>query len=322
LWVRAWRLVLLGVLLVAAALAALHTAPQAFSQDPELRVENRVGGNGTCALNFSTCGLSDIAQSFIAPQSTFTIDNVILHLSLNIGVPVDVPGDIRVDVYDDASGLPGIPIASSGVFDASTLGNLFSEVTFPFSGANRITIDENTPYWIVLTTVSAPMGSEALAVDDEASGGYGFGTQARFVCFAFDEDVGDTCVSAGWVANNRDIYFAVYGETIDQHAVFAEPVTGVTVACIFNYRRCASPGRYHAGIDYFGDPEVVTVAPGRVVVTQANGDKDHGLGNTVIVEHEVVSTGQIVYSLYAHLAAFAPGVAQDTCLGAWVSICW
>lgn len=69
---------------------------------------------------------------------------------------------------------------------------------------------------------------------------------------------------------------------------------------------------FHTGVDSTGNPNVVAVAPGRVAEV-VNNDvgcdppppsgqcEDHGLGNTVIVQHRTLE-GQTVYSLYGHLA--------------------
>ena len=69
-------------------------------------------------------------------------------------------------------------------------------------------------------------------------------------------------------------------------------------------------GQYlqHTGVD-FGTlvPEsVFSIFDGRVVYLQVIGPNDHGLGNTVILEHEL--QGQKFYSLYGHLESIAPNL--------------
>jgi len=78
-------------------------------------------------------------------------------------------------------------------------------------------------------------------------------------------------------------------------------------------------GKIHAGIDLAtNDRLVFATAPGRVVLVQplcnkkhthgpGQGCLDHGMGNTVIIEHELEGGGK-VYSLYAHLETIDPAI--------------
>lgn len=87
-----------------------------------------------------------------------------------------------------------------------------------------------------------------------------------------------------------------------EYDVFIHPVSsGISRGCDFGNNPCASAGSYHAGIDYTSsDRSVVAVNHGRVVEIVENGEGDHGLGNTVILEHWLLD-GSIVYSCYSHL---------------------
>jgi len=65
----------------------------------------------------------------------------------------------------------------------------------------------------------------------------------------------------------------------------------------------------HAGVDLAPNPDakdlnVYNIHDGKVVKIVRNGKDDHGLGNTVIVEHKI--DRETVYSLYAHLFEINP----------------
>jgi len=85
----------------------------------------------------------------------------------------------------------------------------------------------------------------------------------------------------------------------------------------------------HAGIDFAlnsdaKDKSVYSVADGKVVFAQTIGELDHGFGNTVIIKHDIssstpstpstssgqVNSGQVVYSLYAHLSSIDTGIEK------------
>ncbi len=85
---------------------------------------------------------------------------------------------------------------------------------------------------------------------------------------------------------------------------------------------------YHTGIDLYtkgGKPTIYPTAPGVVMIIQPNGPcsdyhgegggcEDHGLGNTVIIEH-IVEDGQPIYSLYAHLDSINPSLHEGSVVG-------
>ena len=101
---------------------------------------------------------------------------------------------------------------------------------------------------------------------------------------------------------------------------FLVPLDEGVPTCTFDSLECDHPASYrHAGIDY--EPAscvdcstVRAVASGTVVRVQTNGEdcdggnakgfgcRDHGLGNVVVIEHQL-SAGPTIYSLYAHLAS-------------------
>jgi len=78
----------------------------------------------------------------------------------------------------------------------------------------------------------------------------------------------------------------------------------------------------HAGIDlspeiFATDLNVYNIYDGKVVKIVKNGENDHGLGNTVIVEHEIVDDKNSfkksfkVYSLYAHLSVMNNSLKEN-----------
>lgn len=99
--------------------------------------------------------------------------------------------------------------------------------------------------------------------------------------------------------------------------------------CNYGSTDCRSKGSTHTGTDSWGAPTIVAVAPGKVVKIQRNDQReickakgtaicagqvkaggvcsDHGLGNTVILEHKGIN-GEKIYSQYAHLASIDPNM--------------
>ncbi|GIW67504.1 MAG: hypothetical protein KatS3mg096_372 [Candidatus Parcubacteria bacterium] len=68
----------------------------------------------------------------------------------------------------------------------------------------------------------------------------------------------------------------------------------------------------HAGIDLAPNPEakdlnVYNIYDGKIVKIVKNGENDHGLGNTVIIEHPDLK----IYSLYAHLESINSELKED-----------
>lgn len=106
-----------------------------------------------------------------------------------------------------------------------------------------------------------------------------------------------------------------------------KPVGG----CLYGSPDCRSKGSAHTGTDSWGDQKIVAAAPGKVVKIQLNDQRDacqtkgtaicagqvkaagacsdHGLGNTVILEHKLAD-GKTIYSLYAHLTVIDPNVEE------------
>ena len=80
------------------------------------------------------------------------------------------------------------------------------------------------------------------------------------------------------------------------------------IVCTFGTKKCFDTTKQHTGIDYSGkgDSAVRLAADGRVVAIeysfQKSGSSDHGMGTSLIVEHQTSSCSAI-YSLYAHLEA-------------------
>lgn len=90
---------------------------------------------------------------------------------------------------------------------------------------------------------------------------------------------------------------------------FSLPVTGDSGG----YRKFDSKavaGKLHTGDDYYNlDLKALAANCGVVVKKIINGQSDHGFGNTVIIRHDLTSGS--VYSLYGHLASFAPGIEPN-----------
>ena len=61
---------------------------------------------------------------------------------------------------------------------------------------------------------------------------------------------------------------------------------------------------FHSGVDFAPNRNnqnlnVYAITKGEIVEIQTNDGKDHGLGNTIIIKHNL--TNEIIYSLYSHL---------------------
>lgn len=68
----------------------------------------------------------------------------------------------------------------------------------------------------------------------------------------------------------------------------------------------AIAGKFHTGDDYYNsDLKVMASNCGTVVAKIKNGYGDHGLGNTLIIRHTLMLG--YIYTVYGHLASFAPG---------------
>jgi murein DD-endopeptidase MepM/ murein hydrolase activator NlpD len=91
---------------------------------------------------------------------------------------------------------------------------------------------------------------------------------------------------------------------------FSSPVTRDTGG----YRKFDSKaiaGKFHAGDDYYNsDLKVLAVNCGVVVSKIVSGKGDHGLGNTLIIRHDLM--GGPIYSVYGHLASFASGIGVNS----------
>lgn len=95
--------------------------------------------------------------------------------------------------------------------------------------------------------------------------------------------------------------------------VFIAPTTSaISNGCNYGNTPCASEtGAYHSGIDFrgSGDKTVRATNHGRVHAIVKNGQGDHGLGNTVILEHFLANGGRVCSS-YSHLASIDPGIYE------------
>jgi murein DD-endopeptidase MepM/ murein hydrolase activator NlpD len=98
---------------------------------------------------------------------------------------------------------------------------------------------------------------------------------------------------------------------------FRRPIDGGSEACAFDTKKCADPKKYHSGIDYWGTgnrtSDILASNCARVSTIQKNdGKTDHGLGNAVILEHQVFNSnnpyGVALYSLYAHMDSIEPNL--------------
>jgi len=93
--------------------------------------------------------------------------------------------------------------------------------------------------------------------------------------------------------------------------------------CDYGSTQCASKGNYHTGIDSEGSSAILASGPGIIAEIVRNGPTgckpntgtcdDHGLGNTVILEH-TLTDGSKIYSLYGHLDTISDGLVKNQCI--------
>ncbi len=92
--------------------------------------------------------------------------------------------------------------------------------------------------------------------------------------------------------------------------LFGYPVDGtnVTPKCYFG-DACASATKKHAGVDFSksNGTNVKASASGKVSHVMNMSSGDHGLGNTVIIEHRL-NNGIVRYSMYSHLNSINAGI--------------
>lgn len=74
------------------------------------------------------------------PASSGTLETIVARLFVTAGAPL-----AKGIIYSDSAGLPGVPLATS---DEITISNtVVADVTFTFSGAQRISLTAGTQYW-------------------------------------------------------------------------------------------------------------------------------------------------------------------------------
>jgi len=114
----------------------------------------------------------------------------------------------------------------------------------------------------------------------------------------------------------HSIYFSV-------SIIFLLPMAQLSIAEVINHpvssshivnnchytQGCVDPPNQHTGIDYgqASGTSIFAAAFGTITNITINGSGDHGLGNTIIIEHNLASGG-VVYSLYAHLNSITSGL--------------
>lgn len=92
---------------------------------------------------------------------------------------------------------------------------------------------------------------------------------------------------------------------------FMNPVSTAQLShCLYGVLTCAG-STYHAAIDYsrHGDRTIVASNSGIVSRVESLNSGDHGMGNNIIVRHELVN-GDTIYSSYSHLSSISSGVTE------------
>ncbi|MFH0854338.1 MAG: M23 family metallopeptidase, partial [bacterium] len=77
--------------------------------------------------------------------------------------------------------------------------------------------------------------------------------------------------------------------------------------CYFGLKTCYDATNYHTGIDYRnnGFRDIIACNFGQITHIEYMSTTDHGMGNNIIIEHEL-SNGEKIYSTYSHLDSIEP----------------
>lgn len=146
--------------------------------------------------------------------------DVLQYIDLYLFRTGSTTGNVYVKIYAHSgtygsSSLPtGSAIATSDAFDASTLPTDVSLVRFYFSGANKITLVNTTPY--VLTIEYTNDASTYLRVGQDSSGGHA-GNESY-------KEGGTWKISA-----STDLIFYVYGDTVSASTVVKDIIGGMGI---------------------------------------------------------------------------------------------
>jgi len=92
--------------------------------------------------------------------------------------------------------------------------------------------------------------------------------------------------------------------------IFGHPTyTRQNSSCLYNVKTCADTSKYHTAVDYssYGSTDVISSNSGKIAYIEYMSSYDHGMGNNIIVEHELTS-GSKIYSSYSHLASITSGL--------------
>lgn len=87
--------------------------------------------------------------------------------------------------------------------------------------------------------------------------------------------------------------------------IFSTPsLTDLNSSCEYGDTTCYA-GNYHTGQDYDDGGAAISINTGKIVGIEHLNADDHGMGNNVIVEYILLSSGSRVYGCYSHLDSIA-----------------
>ena len=103
--------------------------------------------------------------------------------------------------------------------------------------------------------------------------------------------------ASGEIPNVQALAASSKKSSCPEPKLFAMP-TPKPISCKYKSKDCQD-GFVHPGVDFSTSGKIQSVADGKVEKVVINGSGDHGLGNVVIIGHEMGC--RTYYSLYAHL---------------------
>jgi len=228
------------------------------------------------------------------------------------------PNDAKVYYYQNNTKWEGTTMGFNGLFPSweseyyvypiATIAGLAAPVAPSVNNTLPMVVGRNMLYksgidvYIIEPEPATTAPLKSRLFDDEAAF-YTYGYTAQHLS---SQPIALSSTQVSWLQSQYP-----QGSVITSASeLFGNPVNTPVVSCAFNSTTCASPGNYHTAIDY-GSASGSTIkssARGTVASVTVNGQSDHGMGNCVIVGHQLLNGG-IVYSLYAHLISIASGIA-------------
>ena len=161
-----------------------------LDEEPAGRICHLAGGKSHLVLGTETAN-SKLAQSFVAPDSGFTLGEVSFRLAL-AAAPLD---DVVLEVCTDENNQPGTVLAAV-VLPAGELNGAWNEARWQINPP--LVLETNETYWLVLSRSGAPDPVNFYKVESDDGPGFADGVCKRWSGSAWvpiNEDLRFTCLA-------------------------------------------------------------------------------------------------------------------------------